>query len=133
METRPFLVIRFFRKGRDSMLKRIFSLVLVLILLLSSPLAINLPFGPVITQAIELEAGEFNPVTGEVEINFKIQFTQEVSIEIFVNDEHFGWLIKNMELAGYDGALMPHDPCASYTIPPASAQSHSAGIAGVMK
>ncbi len=84
---------------------------------------------PMSAQAIELEDGEFNPNTGEVEINFNVQFTQEVSIEVLVNNEHFGWLIRNKELFGYDGAMVPHDPCASYTVPPASDLTYSAGVA----
>lgn len=82
-------------------------------------------------QAIELEAGEFNPNTGEVEIDFNLNFKQEVSIEVLINGEHFGWLIKNEELDGTDGAFNPHnintDP--AYTIPAASDQTNSAGVA----
>ena len=78
------------------MLKRLISLVITLALVVTSAL----PLVSINVTAIELKAGEFNPVTGEVELDFKIQFTQEVSIEVLVEGEHFGWLIKNEELTG---------------------------------
>ena len=120
-----FLCIAFPNYSKAEATKRLISLVITLALVVTSAL----PLVSINVTAIELKAGEFNPVTGEVELDFKIQFTQEVSIDVLVEGEHFGWLMKNEELTGYDGELVSHDPCDEYTVPAGSDESHSAGIA----
>ncbi|MCC8123338.1 MAG: DUF6531 domain-containing protein, partial [Oscillospiraceae bacterium] len=100
--------------------------------ILSLVLCVCLVIGMIpMAQAIELEAGEFNPNTGKVIIDFSLQYTQEVSIEVLINGEHFGWLIQREELTGTDGAFVPHNINIQppYTIPAPSDQTNSAGVA----
>ena len=104
-----FLCIAFPNYSKAEAMKRLISLVITLTLVVTSAL----PLISINVTAIELKAGEFNPVTGEVELDFKIQFTQEVSIEVLVEGEHFGWLMKNEELTDYNGELVSHDPVIS--------------------
>ena len=80
------LCIAFPNYSKAEATKRLISLVITLALVVTSAL----PLVSINVTAIELKAGEFNPVTGEVELDFKIQFTQEVSIKVLVEGEHFG-------------------------------------------
>lgn len=84
---------------------------------------------PVTGRAINLTAGEFNPNTGLVRVDFDLQLTQEVSIEVLVDGEHFGWLLQREELTGYEGAMTAHDPCDTYDLPETFDTSHTAGVA----
>jgi len=102
--------------------KRIISMVLAMSMILAL-------FPVMSAQAIEMQPGEFNPATGTVDITFNLQCTQYVNIEILVDGEHFGWLLKDEVLEGYEGDLQPHDPCDAGDLPEESDTSNSAGVA----
>ena len=90
---------------KKMMFRKVTSAVMAFLMLVSL-----LPIIP--AQALELGDAEFNPNNGSVAIPFQVQYTQEVSIEVLVNGEHFGWIMRNEELDGYSTATIASiDPC----------------------
>ena len=105
-------------KIKRNMIKRAFAVVLAVCMAVSM-----VPMMP--AQALAIESGNFNPGTGDVVINFDLQYNQLVDVEVLVNGVHFGFLLKGYDLSGYDGDINPGPLCDVYPVQTDSADANS--------
>ncbi len=60
--------------------------------------------------AIEVSDGTFNPEQHNLEITFRLQYTQPLDISVYDESKFYGKIVEKEEFSGYDGNLKPRRP-----------------------